>query len=799
MKIISQTFIFYLIKSMRTLKFNILIFCTIVPSVFSFKSDSHSQSNITELPSPMSFFDDYSEKIHCNSHDFGDDERLIEIQLDSINLRWIDSIVFLTLGTITFCSTSFIILTFVKYKQTREPPGDIILGISIAEFVLTIHWMVSAGRFLSYPNEPPKSGSTFCFANSIISMTAGTYEFLYNCCFCLFVIYKVRSVLKGSAIRRDIFHILCLIITLCLMLGLGYQNSLGKNLFGTCSVKAVSKFPLIGPILFVIYVVLAFATIYYFKKTVPNDERFRQYREDFLNYYYKYVKACSIIWSVLAFCNIVAVANCFTNDGGVAGLNIFLTLGNCSKLFTPLVLSFLRYQDPFIKKRVNRFCRKLKNWILRKPLNTTLVMAGEKFLPEEEKNGEMENPGDKAADQQVECVINQPLEDNRNAFDSGSIIDDSDIWLNMMKNDMKVMFTYTMISGILLNYKNVRGALEMSKTPEHQNFEKTNRYPINNDTLRLYLPEVMKFLESKNFNALPTHMTVYAPEVFEELIEHDGDMIDLDASLDLEKNYEQIQKASGADGGKGGEFFFFSHDNRIILKTLSNQDLDQLRGILKEYYRYFEKNKDSLIAKIYGIYTFERKDVKDQKFSILLMRNIAAVPRKYVLRTYDLKGSTFDREVLKNKPDAELNKATLKDLDFLKLERKIFIEDKLRKRLHNILQKDSEFFKNHELIDYSLIVFKIDKRRYFDDLESEGMNSADFFLNKRELYSLKSVAEEGYFYHIGVIDYLQPYNLQKYFEKNLKKIIKVDKDLNTSSQDPKTYQTRFEKFINEII
>ena len=581
-------------------------------------------------------------------------------------------------------------------------------------------------------------------------------------------------------------------INLSLIWGLGLTDSLGKNLFGTCSVKGVSKFPLVGPLLFLIYVILAFATIYYFKKAVPNDERFRQYREDFLNYYYKYIKACSIIWSVLAFCNIIAVANCFSSDGGVAGLNIFLTVGNISKLFTPLVLSFLRYEDPFIKSKVHRFFRRIRISILRNTNN--LNEFDENLLPNERNKNDGENLGENSTEKQL-VEIGVLINDR----DSGIIGEGSEIWLNIMKNDMKVMFTYTMISGILLNYKNVRGALRMSKTVEHQNFEKTNTCSINNDALRKNLPEVMKFMESKNFNVLPTNMTVYAPEVFEDLIEHDRDIIDLDASLDLEKNYEQIQKASGADGGKGGEFFFFSHDNRIILKTLSNQDLDQLRGILKDYYRYFEKNKDSLIAKIYGIYTFERKDVKDQKFSILLMRNIAAVPRKYVLRTYDLKGSTFDREVLKNKPDAELNKATLKDLDFLKLERKIFIEDKLRKRLHNILQKDSEFFKNHELIDYSLIVFKIDKRRYFDDLESEGMNSADFFLNKRELYSLKSVAEEGYFYHIGVIDYLQPYNLQKYFEKNLKKIIKVDKDLNTSSQDPKTYQTRFEKFINEII
>lgn len=743
-------------------------------------------------PNFIFLFDDYDDMIACNPDSYPNEEAK-EAALDSINLRWIDSIVFITLGSVTFLSTSFIILTFIRYKEARAPPGDLILGISIAEFVLTIHWMVSAARFLTYPDEPPKSNSSFCKANAVISMIAGAYEFLYNCSFCLFVTWKIRSVLKGGTLRRDVFHIVCFLICLCLMIGLAFESDLGKNLFGTCSVKAISKFPLIGPLLLVIYVVLAFATIYYFKKNVPNDERFKEYREGFLNYYYKYVKACSIIWSVLAVCNIAAVANCFSSKGGIAGLNVFLTLGNICKLFTPLVLSFLRYQDPFLKNKVNRFFKRIKHWALRR--NTSI--NNENFISEEEKNKEALEQPDKPTDQQLEFVINKPLE--KSPFDSASLNDEKEIWFDTVRNDMKVQLTYTMLSGILLNYKNVRGALQLSKTPEHQNFAKEVRYGINNEMLRHYLPKAMDLLESMNFNALPMNMTVYAPEAFEELIERDGDMIDLDVSLDLERNFEQIQKASGADGGKGGEFFFFSFDNRVILKTLTNTDLTQLRSILRDYYRYFEKNKDSMIAKIYGVYTFERKDVKDQSITIMLMRNIAAVPRKYVLRSYDLKGSTFDREVLKNKPDAELNKVTLKDLDFLKLEKQIFIEEKFKKVLHKILEKDSEFFRDRKLIDYSLIVFKIDKRRYFEDLEKEGEKSSEFFLNKRELLSLKNPFDAGIYYHLGIIDYLQPYNIQKYVEKISKKVINADLGLNTSSQDPKTYHERFCKFIKKIL
>jgi hypothetical protein len=39
-----------------------------------------------------------------------------------------------------------------------------------------------------------------------------------------------------------------------------------------------------------------------------------------------------------------------------------------------------------------------------------------------------------------------------------------------------------------------------------------------------------------------------------------------------------------------------------------------------------------------------------------------------VLRIYDLKGSSYDREVAKNK-NIDINKVVLKDLDFIKLEK----------------------------------------------------------------------------------------------------------------------------------
>ena len=47
----------------------------------------------------------------------------------------------------------------------------------------------------------------------------------------------------------------------------------------------------------------------------------------------------------------------------------------------------------------------------------------------------------------------------------------------------------------------------------------------------------------------------------------------------------------------------------------------------------------SCIAKIYGIFQFERKNVKDsEKTFIFLMRNLKGCPNEFVERTFDMKG-----------------------------------------------------------------------------------------------------------------------------------------------------------------
>ncbi len=64
-------------------------------------------------------------------------------------------------------------------------------------------------------------------------------------------------------------------------------------------------------------------------------------------------------------------------------------------------------------------------------------------------------------------------------------------------------------------------------------------------------------------------MTYYCPDIFDELIKGEGiKWNNFLISLDLDQNKENITQASGSDGGKSGEFFFFTYDNKFILKTI---------------------------------------------------------------------------------------------------------------------------------------------------------------------------------------------------------------------------------------
>jgi hypothetical protein len=80
---------------------------------------------------------------------------------------------------------------------------------------------------------------------------------------------------------------------------------------------------------------------------------------------------------------------------------------------------------------------------------------------------------------------------------------------------------------------------------------------------------------------------------------------DIASSLQVDKNRRKVFQA-GEGAGKSGSFFFFSHDNRFIIKTMSVGERNRMLSMLDDYIEHIKASDNkSLLARIYGIFTIE--------------------------------------------------------------------------------------------------------------------------------------------------------------------------------------------------
>ena len=120
-------------------------------------------------------------------------------------------------------------------------------------------------------------------------------------------------------------------------------------------------------------------------------------------------------------------------------------------------------------------------------------------------------------------------------------------------------------------------------------------------------------------------VTEYAPEIFRKIMQHDGiNRKILDDSFNLTKNINNISKLKISEG-KSGSFFFFTYDNRFLMKTIPEGEKKALLGeFLKKYYNNInDENNSSLLGRIYGLYTL--KIGFFSSINLILMENICPI------------------------------------------------------------------------------------------------------------------------------------------------------------------------------
>lgn len=158
--------------------------------------------------------------------------------------------------------------------------------------------------------------------------------------------------------------------------------------------------------------------------------------------------------------------------------------------------------------------------------------------------------------------------------------------------------------------------------------------------------------------------------------------------------------------GKSGSFFFFSHDGRFLIKTMTTDDFNAFFKFFPTYYKYIRNVERSLIARIYGVYKIQLESL--DPVYLILMGNTKQIDSEYVRKIYDLKGSLVKREAPCPKCDlsigcrgkgqvsksseevARLQKKYEQFTIFTAQEKTDKVEEELKKNTHGF----EEYFKN---------------------------------------------------------------------------------------------------------
>lgn len=186
-------------------------------------------------------------------------------------------------------------------------------------------------------------------------------------------------------------------------------------------------------------------------------------------------------------------------------------------------------------------------------------------------------------------------------------------------------------------------------------------------------------------------------------------------SLSLEANRNMVFKA-GEGVGQSGSFFFFSHDNRFLIKTLRGKEKANILNMLDDYIEHIKMTENkSLLARIYGVFTIQTNYFTP--LDVIIMQNTCKVTNQDNKKmTFDLKGSTKgrltcippDEQRFWRKNDFN-QKRVMKDLNYLEINRDLSGQlMKLSKEqfdeLDWLFKVDSQFLRDHNLMDYSVLL-----------------------------------------------------------------------------------------------
>ena len=254
----------------------------------------------------------------------------------------------------------------------------------------------------------------------------------------------------------------------------------------------------------------------------------------------------------------------------------------------------------------------------------------------------------------------------------------------------------------------------------------------------------------------------------------------------------------------------------FMVKTITTSEMRSLIKLLPAYVKHFHEHHDSLIGRILGCYSVAVASA-DRVYAILQENVFASPPfprsmpmpipsatsELATYQVFDLKvawlaletvscvassscpvfspvcypwkqGSTVDRT-------AHAGASVLKDSDFRRLHPHGVAVASSPQELHallDVLHADVTMLRTEGIMDYSLLI--------------GVMTNAASTLPASDAAATVPVV-------VGVIDYLQRYDMRKRMERGIKSVMHVSLDLDISAVDPDTYAKRFLAFAHDVL
>ena len=169
-----------------------------------------------------------------------------------------------------------------------------------------------------------------------------------------------------------------------------------------------------------------------------------------------------------------------------------------------------------------------------------------------------------------------------------------------------------------------------------------------------------------------------------------------DYMLSLAGDFNYIEFIANS---KSGQFFFYSHDGKYMIKTQSKEESKLLRRMMPQYVKHLTDNPDSLLVRFYGMHRVRMKSLQSKTYFVI-MSSVYDTPKEIPIK-YDLKGSTVGRLT---SAEACKEGAVQKDLNLIQSGRKIRLGPENIDIFYETLKSDVMFLRDLNIMDYSLLV-----------------------------------------------------------------------------------------------